>query len=347
MERRICRLSLQQRGLPLLARPSIAARKGQRLYSDEKPKKSLQSHQTVTSLSSINPPRSTLPPVLTLPTPTPGESRFKRFTSFGKAYFAFYKAGCSAVFSNYRLAKEVIASKSASGRDTSASFLRQTRDPTALTRAEWILLSRVRHDVLRIPPFAVILLICWEMTPIVVAVFDGVVPTTCRLPFQNQKAIKRAEERRRVSFEELERTFSGGVAASENQITQQDARKHTLRSLHLISGLWDRLGFVPSYLWRSNGEPRMAFLEADDALLSQASDISEMESEEVEIACAERGINVQGRTLEELERALSRWLDLTASEDSVERRKRMTVLLTTRYENWPSKRNFPLPATHL
>ena len=332
LEGRMCGLPLKHRALPLLVRPSYASIGRQRFYSDEKSDASLQKHDTVTSLTSINPPRSTRPPVLTLPTPTPGESRFKRLLAFSKAYFQFYKAGCSAVLTNYRLAKEVIASKSGSGRDTSASFLRQARDPAALTRAEWILLSRVRHDVLRIPLFGIILLICWEMTPIVVAVFDGVVPTTCRLPFQNLKAIKRAEERRRVSFEELDSKFGPGVAdGSENQITPQYARTHTLRSLHLISGLWDRLGFVPSYLWRSNGEPRIAYLEADDALLSQANDLSAMEPEEVEIACAERGINVQGQSPEDLQRSLSRWLELTASGDGVERRKRMTVLLTTRY----------------
>ncbi|CRK23539.1 hypothetical protein BN1723_018075, partial [Verticillium longisporum] len=56
------------------------------------------------------------------------------------------------------------------------------------------------------------------------------------------------------------------------------------------------------------------------------------------IACAERGVDVLGK---------GDWLRLTADEDPADRRRRMTVLLTTRVDNWPTTSNFALPEWHL
>jgi hypothetical protein len=84
---------------------------------------------------------------------------------------------------------------------------------------------------------------------------------------------------------------------------------------------------------------RMAFLEGDDMLLLKAGGVSKLDVEEVKMACVDRGIDVLSRKDGELRQLLGDWLRLTAAEEVEERRKRMSVLLTTRYvciPGWPS-----------
>lgn len=267
----------------------------------------------------LNPPASTRPPALSVPARDPAASTIGHYISVGKAYIKFYKTGLKAVFANRRLLRETLAAKPVEADRRPPSVFRPSVVPTSYSRADWVLLWRVRHDLLRVPLFALVLLVCGEFTPLIVLAIDGVVPYTCRLPRQIGGSMAKAEQRRADSFDTL--------AAPPTPAAAQD---HVLRSLHLVSTLWDRVGFVMPGLWQVKGNLRMAFLAGDDALLLQDGGLSGLEVDELRIACAERGIDVLGKGDGELRRLLGDWLRLTASEDPAENRKRMTVLLTTR-----------------
>jgi AraC-like DNA-binding protein len=83
-------------------------------------------------------------------------------------------------------------------------------------------------------------------------------------------------------------------------------------------------------MWQIKGRLRMAYLEGDDKNLVEDGGFIGLAPEELRIACAERGIDVLGKSSTELRDWLGDWLRLTAAEDIHERRRRMAVLLMTR-----------------
>lgn len=276
----------------------------------------------------LNPPASTRPTALTLPERKPSSSMIGHLFETGKAYIKFYKTGLSAVFANRRYLQDIVASKSASVEGfRPPSIFNPGLIPRGFSRADWVLLWRVRHDILRVPLFSLVLLVCWELAPLVVLLIDGVVPYTCRLPRQISTSLVQAEERRRKSFLDLERAAPHGVLPSTAQVA---ARKHVLRSLHLSGIMWDKIGFIPPGMWTTKGRLRMAFIEGDDMLLARDGRAADLEEPEVWIACADRGIDCVDREVGELRQLLDEWLRLTGAEESTERRQRLTVLLTTR-----------------
>jgi hypothetical protein len=185
--------------------------------------------------------------------------------------------------------------------------------------------------MLRLPFFGLMLIVIGEFTVLVVALVDGVVPYTCRIPSQVYSALQKAEARRQIAFSDLEARHPHGVLSP--RLNRSGARAHVLRSLHMSSTLWDKLGFsavAPPGVWEMKGRLRMAFLEGDDKNLVEDGGLVGMEVEEVRIACSLRGIDVLGKSEEEMKGWLGDWLRLTAAEDLEERRRRMAVLLLTR-----------------
>lgn len=299
-----------------------------RSYSSIPPSDPESNDSTHVFNPALNPPASTRPPSLDLPAKDPQVSKFSYLLAVGKAYIRFYKTGVKAVFANRRALHATLASKPVEADRRPPSVWTPSHVPISYSRADWLLLWRVRHDLLRVPLFALVLLVCGEFTPLVVIAIDGVVPYTCRLPRQIAASMNKAEQRRRESFEHLESTYPQGLLAPD--VPHHAIKAHVLRSLHLAGVMWDRLGFIPPPVWQVKGTLRMAFLEGDDKLLLQDGGLSGLEVDELRIACAERGIDVIGQGDGEMRRLLGDWLRLTASEDAAERRKRMTVLLTTR-----------------
>ncbi|KXH41735.1 hypothetical protein CSIM01_06989 [Colletotrichum simmondsii] len=306
------------------------------------------SYSSTANRDKVNAIASSRPATLDLPEKKPDASKFGHLIQTGKAYIKFYKTGLKAVFSNRRHIQDVIRAKSTSVEGFRApSVFTPGVIPKGFSRADWVLLWRVRHDVLRVPLFGLVLLVCGEFTPLIVIFVDGVVPYTCRLPRQIDASFSQAEERRHKSFADFERAAPLGVAGTQGTAARAPARKHVLRSLHMPGMMWDKIGFIPPGMWATKGKLRMAFLEGDDRLLARDGGAAALEEQEVKIAATERGIDCAGRGDEELRKLLDEWLRLTEAEESAERRKRMTVLLTTRTENWPKDRDFALPEWHL
>ncbi|KAI8185397.1 hypothetical protein K4K51_011659 [Colletotrichum sp. SAR 10_75] len=316
-----------------------------RLASSLTSERSHDASSTAVLNPKLNPIATSRPAPLELPERQPDQSKFSHLFAQAKTYINFYKGGLRAVFANRRHIQDVIASKKQSVPGfREPSVFSPGLVPKGFSRADWVLLWRVRHDILRVPLFGVVLLICGEFTPLIVIFVDGVVPYTCRLPRQLAASFAQAEDRRHKSFEDFERAAPEGVVKGN---VKGAAQKHVLRSLHLPGMMWDKIGFIPPGMWASKGRLRMAFLEGDDRLLLRDGGVAGLEEQEVRIACTERGIDCAGRSDKDLRKLLDQWLRLVDAEETVERRKRMTVMLTTKTEKWPKNRNFALPEWHL
>ncbi|KAG8677135.1 hypothetical protein FPOAC2_03252 [Fusarium poae] len=290
----------------------------------------------------VNPPDVTRPPPLTLPRRRDFESAPKYYFELGKGYLKFYKQGLKNVWTSRRLLREKLQRTPADDRP---SIFKPHYVPKTFSRADWVLLWRVRHDMIRLPLFGLMLIVIGEFTVLVVAYVDSVVPYPCRIPTQIFTALEKAEQRRKASFDELEANYPHGVLSP--RVTQSVARTHVLKSLHLSGSIWDRLGFLPPGMWQAKGRYRMAYLEGDDKNIIEDGGPMGLHYEELRIACAERGIDTLGKSETELRGWLGDWLRLTASEDLDERRRRMAVLFLTRPENWPQQRDFAVPEWQL
>lgn len=161
------------------------------------------------SSATANPPPTTRPPPLDLPTRGPNTSTTSHLFATGKAYLTFYKTGLRHIYINTRL---VWSLNTASGIPPDHTPPGDTAEPTTVraagtTRSTELLRRRWRHDVRRLPVFALLLLICGEFTPLVVLAMPAVVPITCRIPRQVEKLRRKAEERRGFSFESLQRKY--------------------------------------------------------------------------------------------------------------------------------------------
>ncbi|QUC23048.1 uncharacterized protein UV8b_07289 [Ustilaginoidea virens] len=319
-----------------------AARPQRRRAHDAPPSRRGQRFPTPKS-PLLNPPASTRPPPLDVPARGDAPSTFRYLLQLGKGYLRFYKDGLRAVLANRRLLRDKLARTPSEERPSVFWRRPPPRVPRTFSRADWVLLWRVRHDLLRLPLFGLMLVVIGEFTALAVVYVDGVVPHTCRVPRQLRRGLERAEQRRRAAFDDLEARHPHGVLSP--RVGPAVARRHVLRSLHLSGRLWDRLGAAAPHalLWRLKGRPRMAFLDGDDRGLIEDGGPTGLEPEELRIACAERGIDVLGRREAELRTWLGDWLRLTAAEDAAERRRRVAVLLMTRREHWPLQRDFAVP----
>ena len=273
----------------------------------------------------LNPPASTRPPALDVPVRPNEGFTFQYLFQLGKGYLRFYKDGLKATWNNRKLLNEKLSRTPADDRP---SIWKPFHVPKTFSRADWVMFWRVQHDIIRLPVFGLMLIVIGEFTAFVVLYVDGVVPYTCRIPKQIFSGLERGEQRRKDAFEALEAKYPHGVLSP--RVTQGIARDHVLRSLHIAGNMWDRLGFFPPGLWHFKGRYRMAYLEGDDKNLVEDGGPTGLEYEELRIACAERGIDVLGKSETELRRWLGDWLRLTAAEDLAERRRRMAVLLLTR-----------------
>jgi hypothetical protein len=154
-----------------------------------------------------------------------------------------------------------------------------------------------------------VVLICGEFTPLVVIAISSIVPWTCRIPSQIESDRRKLEERRAISFRNLtaEPPKEKGAAALERM-----QLLHISWSLGLGSKAWDWLGGqspgLPDWMLRGRVGRRVKYLEMDDTLIRECGGVGEMEGQEVRIACVERGVDVLGKSDEQLRMELDAWL---------------------------------------
>ncbi|TLD28328.1 hypothetical protein PspLS_03333 [Pyricularia sp. CBS 133598] len=288
----------------------------------------------------VNPPATTRPPPLNLPIRGADTSKAGHLIATGKAYFTFYKTGMSHIAKNYKLSSAVDQHAQQfreAGPDEAE--LADSRDPSSSapvppppgSRAAVVLRERLRHDLSRLPVFALILLVCGEFTPLVVMLLPRVVPLPCRIPRQVDKLDRLAEARRSASFAELEQKQA---QSKDGALDAAVTYRHIGRSLSLLGGPV-ATALLPSLILQRRVNMRLAFLADDDAILRANGATTALVPDEVRLACKDRGMDVLGVDDGELDQLLKRWLDLLADCDRETTFSRMRHLLVTRPQEWP------------
>ena len=131
-------------------------------------------------------------------------------------------------------------------------------------------------------------------------------PWTCRIPKQITSDRKKLEERRRSSFRNL--TIPPPKEAGVEGLNREQLM-HISWSLGLSSRVWDWADvLLTDGLLRKKVRERLEYLRMDDTLIMEGGGIREMEVDETQMACVERGIDVLGRTEAEVRKELGLWL---------------------------------------
>ncbi|OAA59163.1 letm1-like protein [Niveomyces insectorum RCEF 264] len=303
------------------------------------------------------PRRQLRPPPLTLPERTPDTSTSSHLLSTAKAYLGFYKTGMRYLWANTKLVRALPRPRDDDG-------------DTATTRAQRLLRLRWRHDMRRLPVFGVLLVVCGELTPLVVLLVPHVVPYPCRIPKQVDKLLRQAEARRAASFARGT-GGGGGDEDADSEMKQKEAglvrvdplserltdaaAVHICRSLQLLPPLWDRFGSPFPTLARRTAMRALRALASDDAQLRACGGVAALApAEEVRLACAARGLDVRAVDELTLRARLDAWLALTETAAADRRRTRdsghdedsgdgdqvqamQIALLTRRPEQWPQR----------
>lgn len=310
-----------------------------------------------TSPTAANPPASTRPPPLSLPARDPAASTFSHLFATGKAYLTFYKTGFKQIYINTRLVWSLGSASGIPSDGTPPAGQQPTASPPTLrpavtTRSTELLKRRWRHDIRRVPLFALMFVVCGEFTPLVVLALPGVVPLTCRIPRQIEKLRRATEARRQASSRRIQehirqKNGPGETGVGEGSVpSRAEVTAHIARSLNLISPLWDRLPLPDSavaLLASRRVRAHVAYLLRDGHLLSQAGGVPALEDEEVALACEDRGLPVVDRSAAALRESLGRWVDLAGEEvddqspwspETVARREALVVSLLAATK-WP------------
>jgi hypothetical protein len=113
--------------------------------------------------------------------------RFSYLYRLGRSYVSFYKTGLKNIWFNYKEYRKIKQRLGSFPLNDVVKYSGKDGHPT-ISRREYQLCLRTRHDIKKLIPFGLILLICGEFTPLVVlALGSAVVPSTCRIPRQVAK----------------------------------------------------------------------------------------------------------------------------------------------------------------
>lgn len=240
----------------------------------------------------------------------------------------FYKTGLKNIYSNYKLSQSVFP------KLASLSPEEALRAGT-ISRAEWLLMKRLRADITRLPLFGLVFCICGEFTPLVVLVIGGVVPRTLWIPKQVDGAREKVEQRRRETFRNADPAVERVLKDQDGDALNEKAVVlHIGRSLGLYSNLWDRVGIPPTPLIRRRVRERMDFVKLDDAMVERDGGALRLEEEEARMAAEMRGIDICGRKEHEVKKIVEKWLE---ARKALSRKGRpVTSLYFARPTAWPN-----------
>lgn len=126
--------------------------------------------------------------------------RTKYLYALGRSYLSFFKTGLKNIWNNRKEYNEIKARLGPFTAEDAALYGGQTKNgrfiPT-ITRREYQLYLRTRHDLLKLLPFGLVFAICGEFTPLVIlALGSSVVPITCRIPKMVQADRKKLHQKR-------------------------------------------------------------------------------------------------------------------------------------------------------
>ncbi|KAL6235120.1 hypothetical protein BDW75DRAFT_149251 [Aspergillus navahoensis] len=318
-------------------RPSTSAK------PNEKCNPPASSSSAISLSEDVNPPRTTRPAELETPAPLdPSASvseKAQRLVAYGRAYLSFYKTGLKNVYHNYRTSLPIRRSLGIpSYLPTSPPpkfFIRSSSGNSKhvkakASRSTFQLLNRAAYDVRRMIPFALVLIICGEFTPLLVIAFgNAITPFTCRIPKQIDKYRAQRADRKRAALGAYAEASNRSVAAPEPGSKEElellfafaskefakEASARDVLTACAVFGLaksHNRPSLLVEPVYRKRLAKHVEYLAVDDKLIKSSGGVTKMESAEVKIAVEERGGYglMTGASAWETERAERSWLEM-------------------------------------
>ncbi|KAI9925992.1 hypothetical protein ASPWEDRAFT_37899 [Aspergillus wentii DTO 134E9] len=296
----------------------------------------------------VNAPRTTRPPELNLPERIPSSSKlsakFKRFIGIGRAYASFYKTGLKNVYHNYRASLPIRRALGLSPYipvsppptlSTAAKTIafRKAIHTFNLSRSHFQLVRRSAGDARRMIPFTLLLLICDELTPILLPIIgNAIIPLACWTPGQIEKerSIKTTRKHgamtaHKADHPDAQTSFSAGSEQELELLAKQYANAEWAEKIASSEGVLracavfnlvkahDRFGRLPlvPQVYRPRLRRYVEYLNVDDSLIRTSGGVQAMDALEVRLSVEERGgIDVsEGKVGEEAEKEERLWLE--------------------------------------
>lgn len=297
----------------------------------------------------LNPPSFTYPPELSVPQRKQGQNYASYLFSAGKAYLTFYKSGIKHTRQTLKLAKAIRARLADQGKaiseDIAGSGLLSRSEWQVLRRSKRDLLRLPVMGFLILALGEWLPLVVVYLTPVIPEACR--IPTQVERVQRKQEA-KRKDRLQRIAthalrLQSLDRTprtdqdgirlaaaaeglldprskegKQGGVAMARAILPLAASNDLSLFHLLLLSArldchprLLDKLWVRPPkwMLQRAVGN-KLAYLARDDELIRRDGGSQRLEKTELVRACAERGIDVVGKSEQEMRSGLAMWYDL-------------------------------------
>ncbi|KAL5361846.1 hypothetical protein BJX96DRAFT_166195 [Aspergillus floccosus] len=308
---------------------------------------STNSTATTSLPNDLNPPPSTRPADLNIPAALPSNAdtaaKLKRYIALGRAYLSFYKTGLKNVYHNYRASIPLrralglpayIPSSPPRNADLApaqaptaespyavgGSVFKTTVSAAQLSRANLQLVRRAAYDLRRMIPFTLILIVCGELTPLVIlALGNAVTPLTCRVPGQIEKARRKRIAEKRAALAAFTGSVSSPGVGAEVALLRRLSRpgwvegasvEEVLRAC-AVFGVGGKRVKMLAPVYRARLRRYVEYLGVDDELIRGSGGVGAMEAAEVTIAVEERGGVGVAEGLEgwDAEREERRWLE--------------------------------------
>lgn len=213
------------------------------------------------------------------------------------------KAAADKISSDHALEPllEKIKSQDAQSKSVVAALYPNLQ--VSLTRAQYQLIQRTPKDIVKLPLFSLIFAVFFEVTPVLVMLFPGIVPDTCILPGQYKKAAARRESQ----IQALKAQYATESSESEIQFGTSPYKLSKADLVSLVSALRITPRLVPVSLFSEKSlvrrlEAHIARVRADNYVLAwtqaptqadqtlSGSGIWSLDSRELARACHERAI---------------------------------------------------------
>jgi hypothetical protein len=254
----------------------------------------------------LNPPESTRPPPLIIPTRAPKQLAPSYYYKIAKVYISFYRAGLRGVWTNWRAASQIRKHIHEAGKRIKNAKSEEEVQALAMqgpgyTRSDFQVMRRSVHDNKRLPLFLGLFVVTFEFFPAVVYVLRNWIsdklPYPCRQPKQVEIVRNKAVERWRRTEEKWKSVDPGQLKMLDFVLYM--AEFHDLA----VKGI--PLSWQPWFVLIGRVKKHVEYLRFDDMMIGKDG-VKGLIDEEVIISAVERGIWDPQTSIDQLRQRLQR-----------------------------------------
>ncbi|CAN6611112.1 hypothetical protein TRVA0_004S03620 [Trichomonascus vanleenenianus] len=258
-------------------------------------------------------------PIAVETTRDPNVPALKHLVGLGKSFVKLYKQGIVNVWKNYRfslqyrkqnqvphvsaLTQKILDDSFGHSLEHEGKAVQPTWNH--ITRAEYQTLLRTERDFKKLPLFAAVFAVFFEMTPVLVMLFPRITPGTCTLPFQRKRDLARANANiallKQLHADASPKRFSTSV----HRLTETELQG-LAKALFPHSAL--PLSLYPRRALEHKVQRHIDEVRADDVLLGRFGSVWTLEEEELRLACLNRAICTADKTVAQMRADLFLWI---------------------------------------